>query len=602
MSSGPIPIELGWSVEENSPGVSNLRVIPTLDPQTGNPVSGQSHVKADITFTDLDPIVIHFDQSNSTSQLFGWLDFTALNNNSGVTWTEFNIQAVDQFITDPDIRSLTFSYIHPVHSHFHDQWLTDPPNPSLDPTISGSGTNFIRTGYNTVGDTYHFGDSDPNRPLRGPNSWEFTNGTFPSSTTGQWEHFRFHQWPVASYANGAFTSGGDFAVILTPNESHIDYNGYQITEGDAGNNVLNGDAPVTPGGTPIPRLDLMFGYEGNDTINAAALNDIVYGGAGDDTIDGSTGDDHLHGGAGDDTFKGGPGNDTIDGGAGNIDTFVLPGAREDYTFQLLSITSNEWSITGPDGGDLIAGVEFFQFDTLRFSAADIILGNPGTPITPPGEQPSPEHPPPGETDVRNGGNGDDTLIADLNRAADFRGGGGNDTLTGSDLADELRGDEGNDTVNGLAGDDYLDGGLGKDRVLGGSGHDTVNGGYGNDVLYGQAGRDAFVFDAKLGTARTDRKVNFDKVADFNVKADSFWLDNAIFKKLGSRGAEDHPAKLKKAYFEVGERADDRNDYLIYNSKTGVLSYDADGSGSKAAVEFAQLKKGLKLTYHDFFVI
>jgi hypothetical protein len=48
-------------------------------------------------------------------------------------------------------------------------------------------------------------------------------------------------------------------------------------------------------------------------------------------------------------------------------------------------------------------VEFFQFNTLRFSAADIILGNPGTPITPPGG-----------TDVRNGGNGNDTLMANLN--------------------------------------------------------------------------------------------------------------------------------------------------------------------------------------------
>jgi hypothetical protein len=34
----------------------------------------------------------------------------------------------------------------------------------------------------------------------------------------------------------------------------------------------------------------------------------------------------------------------------------------------------------------------------------------------------------------------------------------------------------------------------------------------------------------------------------------------------------------------------------------VLSYDKDGSGSARAVEIAQLKKGLKLTYHDFYVV
>jgi Ca2+-binding RTX toxin-like protein len=70
-----------------------------------------------------------------------------------------------------------------------------------------------------------------------------------------------------------------------------------------------------------------------------------------------------------------------------------------------------------------------------------------------------------EPDVRIGGNGDDTLIADLDRVADFWGGGGNDMLTGSGLADKLRGEKGNDTVSGLAGDDELDGGEGHDTAV-----------------------------------------------------------------------------------------------------------------------------------------
>jgi Ca2+-binding RTX toxin-like protein len=583
LSHDPKAIELGWVVEEHSPFVSGLTVTPGA-------TSGQSRIAANVEFTDQDPVVLHIEGANATAPLFGWLDFT-ITNNSGVSWTEFNISAIDTFV-EPPTTSFPPMAAHPFHSHFHDVNLTQ--NLATNPVFSGP-SQFSRLGYTTI--------LDRNEAVA-PNSWEFTGGTFGSGTTEQWTNFRIHQWQLDDRMINMATvvSGGSFHVILTPNESHIDYNGYVVTEDEQNTNSLSGDAPIIPSGTLIPRLDLMFGYEGNDRINAGALNDIVYGGAGDDTIGGGTGDDHLRGGAGDDTFKGGSGNDTIDGGAGNIDTLVLPGVHEDYAFQLLSITSNEWLITGPDGGDLTTAVEFFQFDTLRFSAADIILGNPGTPITPPGEQPPPEQPPPGEAEVRNGGNGDDTLIADLNRAADFRGGGGNDKLTGSDLADELRGEEGNDTVNGLAGDDYLDGGPGKDRVLGGLGHDTVNGGYGNDVLYGQTGGDAFMFDAKLGTARTDRKVNFDKVADFNVKADSFWLDNAVFKKLGGKGSEDHPAKLKKAFFTIGDHAQDKNDYLIYDSKTGVLSYDADGSGAKAAVEFAKLKKDLKLSYHDFFVI
>jgi Ca2+-binding RTX toxin-like protein len=122
-----------------------------------------------------------------------------------------------------------------------------------------------------------------------------------------------------------------------------------------------------------------------------------------------------------------------------------------------------------------------------------------------------------------------------------------------------------------------------------------------DRLSGSTGGDVFVFDSKLGTARTDRKVNFDTITDFSVKYDSLWLDHAVFRKIGS-GTLLSPKQLNKKFFTVGDEAKDGNDYLIYNKKTGVLSYDADGSGSKQAIEFAQLKKGLSLTHKDLFVI
>jgi hypothetical protein len=43
-------------------------------------------------------------------------------------------------------------------------------------------------------------------------------------------------------------------------------------------------------------------------------------------------------------------------------------------------------------------------------------------------------------------------------------------------------------------------------------------------------------------------------------------------------------------------------YILYDKKTGVVSYDADGSGKGKAVEFGQLDPGLKLTWKNFFVI
>ena len=42
--------------------------------------------------------------------------------------------------------------------------------------------------------------------------------------------------------------------------------------------------------------------------------------------------------------------------------------------------------------------------------------------------------------------------------------------------------------------------------------------------------------------------------------------------------------------------------MIYNSKKGVLLYDADGSGAGAAVQVTTLSKNLKMTYADFFVV
>ena len=197
------------------------------------------------------------------------------------------------------------------------------------------------------------------------------------------------------------------------------------------------------------------------------------------------------------------------------------------------------------------------------------------------------------------------VLSDQRAAAPFTG----ITISGDDLPDTiLLGRDvnahvgaGNDIINGLGGNDTIMSAAGADILYGGYDNDRLYGGLGNDRLYGQSGGDVFVFDTKLGTAKTDRKVNFDKVIDYEVKYDSVWLDNAIFKKLGS-GSEFKPKQLKKAYFEIGSKADDSNDYIIYNKKTGVLSYDADGSGSKEAVEFALLTKNLKLTYKDFFVI
>ena len=55
------------------------------------------------------------------------------------------------------------------------------------------------------------------------------------------------------------------------------------------------------------------------------------------------------------------------------------------------------------------------------------------------------------------------------------GGAGDDTITGTNLADTIDGGAGNDTILGLGGDDTIRGGLGNDTILGGAGADTIFG-------------------------------------------------------------------------------------------------------------------------------
>ena len=170
------------------------------------------------------------------------------------------------------------------------------------------------------------------------------------------------------------------------------------------------------------------------------------------------------------------------------------------------------------------------------------------------------------------------------------------TIGVTDVVETVGGTKGNDRLTGGIGDDVLKGGNGNDRLSGGAGNDVLKGGNGIDRLTGGLGKDKFVFDVK------PKKANVDTVLDFKVKEDKIQLDNKIFTKLGKKGTEASPAKLNKAFFKVADKAKDKNDYVLYNKKTGVLSYDKDGSGAGKAETIAKLAKNLKLTWADFDVI
>ena len=209
----------------------------------------------------------------------------------------------------------------------------------------------------------------------------------------------------------------------------------------------------------------------------------------------------------------------------------------------------------------------------------------------------------------------------------------NDNLTGNDADNQIEGGEGTDTIAGGLGNDSLIGGAGDDNMSGGQGNDIyyvdssgdsvteqagegsdtvyssvdytlaanlenlmllgsanirgtgndgdnlisgnggsnwLKGGLGNDTLTGGAGADYFVFDDLLGGGT-------DTITDFSYGSDKIVLSSLLF---------DEADLNLSGFLAFGDDQINADTRLIYNSSEQSLAYDADGSGSAAAVTFA----------------
>jgi Ca2+-binding RTX toxin-like protein len=151
------------------------------------------------------------------------------------------------------------------------------------------------------------------------------------------------------------------------------------------------------------------------------------------------------------------------------------------------------------------------------------------------------------------------------------------------------------TIEGTAGSESLIGTTGADTISGLAGDDRLFGKAGADVLTGGAGRDVFMFSTKPGAD------NLDVITDFTPGQDQIHLDDYAFAQLLG-GTYGDPRALSAANFGADGKADDGNDFVLYDRAEGILSYDADGSRGGAAVAFAQVEAGLNLTSSDIFVV
>ena len=397
--------------------------------------------------------------------------------------------------------------------------------------------------------------------------------------------------------------------------------------------------------------DLIVGNNGNDTLSTGAGgNDTVDGGKGDDllvynisnysetgkgitttfnattntglitdgtrqinyknierlNITGTYYDDLIVGNNGNDTISAGiGGNDTIDGGLGN-DLLVYNSVSTEgitWTFNAttntglitnganrvsyknierlevtLTGTNDDDLIVGSNGNDTIIGNITFSVGSGRDGYEDlgIIAGN----------------------DTIDGGAGEDLLIVNENGdsggkgiISNFNATTNTGLITGGNGRISYKNIERLD-ITGTQYDDLIVGSNGNDTLKGGSGNDILTGGKGNDSLIGgYGGTDTFAFKSF--------NEGVDSIDDFNATT----TNELIQVSAAGFGGGLSLGTLSANQFTLGASATTNTQRFIYNTATGGLFFDQDGSASGfTQVKFAQLSAGLSVSNNNFVVV
>lgn len=146
----------------------------------------------------------------------------------------------------------------------------------------------------------------------------------------------------------------------------------------------------------------------------------------------------------------------------------------------------------------------------------------------------------------------------------------------------------NVVFTGGAGNDVLTGAGGNDTLAGGVGNDRLDGKAGADNLSGGAGNDAFVLSLTGG----------DTIFDFSAVADQFEVSAAEF----GGGLVAASALVLNSTFFINGAATTGAGAFLYNTATGVLSWDADGNGAGSAVSIATLTTKPVISAADFDIV
>ncbi len=370
---------------------------------------------------------------------------------------------------------------------------------------------------------------------------------------------------------------------------------------------LTGAAAI--GGTGNGLANRIDGNAAANALTGLGGADTIAGGDGADTLDGGSGADSLLGGLGDDLY-------VVDV-AGDILVEAPGGGRDEVRAALAWTLAAEFEDLTLTGAAALAGTGNALANSITGNGgANLLTGDAGN-------------------DSLAGGGGNDTLVGDA----------GKDTLVGGAGADLLQGGAGNDgyqvdsldTIQDTAGIDGVEAGFsyvlatglenlrlsgsdsingtgnaaannmtgntganlliafeGNDTLNGAAGNDTLVGGLGADRLAGSTGADTFRYSsaAEGGDTIVSYRANEDTievsatgfggglVAGMNIVASGRYAQNATGTATSANG--------------VGQ--------FVLETDTGLLSWDADGTGAGAAVLLANIASALSWSGTEITVL
>ncbi|MCA1627369.1 MAG: hypothetical protein LC742_05345 [Acidobacteria bacterium] len=257
--------------------------------------------------------------------------------------------------------------------------LTQEPNETVILTVTSGAGYSVGTPNSATGTILNDDNSQPTVVVGYGQCGGGSTGTF-NLTVGDAETPAGSLTLTATSSNTAVVplgnisfggSGANRTVTVTPvMKNSVQFSDLTITvsDGQGGTSSINIRVIVGTNktetitiGTTTVGSDMIFGGNGDDTINAGGGNDLVCGGNGGGIVNGGVGDDTLDGGNGNDTLRGGDGNDLIFGGGGND---ILEGGNNDDTIDGGTGTD---TLRGESGNDTLTGG----------SGSDSFNGGPG---------------------------------------------------------------------------------------------------------------------------------------------------------------------------------------------------------------------------------